>query len=121
LSNPTGILNYNKLNDRDKSYIVKLSGTIIAAILYGVIGGANYANEEITGQPNGRLGFLIWLLVTLALAQVIKMKFNLADMTDMQIFRHGVFVGFLSYLFFWIIFFNVVVCNVNGALCVYEP
>lgn len=108
-ANPTGIFNYSQLNDKDKAYIVKLSGILISAISMGIFSGLNYdpmGDGNIDGVAIGRLGFFVLLVMMLALSQFIKMKFNLSDMTNMQIFRHGIFVGFLSYLFFWTMIFN---------------
>ncbi|MHA2250249.1 MAG: hypothetical protein ACXAD7_07800 [Candidatus Kariarchaeaceae archaeon] len=108
-SSAGGIQNFSQMNDKDKAYLVKLVGTIIAAVISGIICGTQYSEEEgasFGASESGLTGFSIWFGVTLGFAYFIKAKYDLGEMTNQKIFRHGIFIGFLSYIFFWTVFFN---------------
>ncbi len=108
-SNPQGIMNWNKMNDKDKSYLVKLLGVITASIITGIFTGIRYkASHDYTGISNGYLGLIIFLGISAILSYVIKIKFDLSEMTDIQIFRHGIMIGGISFLFFWTIIHNFI-------------
>ena len=116
-SNPQGIRNYSKMNDVDKSYLVKLLGTIFMAFVTGIVTGERYDALNppgYTGISNSSLGFLIWFVTTMVLTFYIRNKFNLADMTDFRIFRHGVAIGFLSFIFFWVVIFQFYLPPIQG-------
>ncbi|MCY3411659.1 MAG: hypothetical protein INQ03_08520 [Candidatus Heimdallarchaeota archaeon] len=108
-SNPQGIRNWSKLNDFDRSYIVKFVGTIIAAIITGIITGLRSKAGADGGFTNGWLGWLIFIVVTGGLTYYIKANYDLKDMTDVRILRHGIFVGFLSYWYFWAVIYNFII------------
>ncbi|MHA2033600.1 MAG: hypothetical protein ACW99A_05420 [Candidatus Kariarchaeaceae archaeon] len=109
ISKTQGIFNFSKMKDKEKSYLVKLIGTIITAFVVGIISAVFYEKDgSYDGQTMGRAGFLIWFLSTLALTYWIKFKYDLSDWNDKRIFRHGVFVGFLNYLFWWTVVFNMI-------------
>lgn len=108
-STPQGIRNYSKMNDFDKSYLVKLLVTITMAFITGIITGTRYDPDNppgYSGLDNGSLGFLIWFITTLIMTYYIKTNFDLSDMTNVRIFRHGVAIGFLSFIFFWVVIFQ---------------
>ena len=103
ISKTQGIFNFSKMKDLEKSYLVKLGGTIIAAFVSGIITGSLYKpNGDFNGTDSTRTGFLIWFLTTLGLTYWIKYKYDLGEWKDVRIFRHGVFIGFINFLFFWI-------------------
>ncbi|MHA2171421.1 MAG: hypothetical protein ACXAB7_16155 [Candidatus Kariarchaeaceae archaeon] len=108
-SSVSGIQNFSKMNDRDKSYLVKLVGTIIAAFIAGIVTGLFYSDSDdasFGGTDSSRFGWLLWLISSIGLSVFIKQKYDLGEMTNVQIFRHGIFVGLLNYIFFWTVIFN---------------
>jgi hypothetical protein len=106
-STPQGIRNYSKMTDIDKAYLVKLLGAMGAAIIAGIVTGVMYAPNE--GAPTGLVGSLLWLATTIGFTFLIKMNFDLGDWTNVRIFRHGVFVGLLTYLYIWVTIFNYII------------
>ena len=107
ISKTQGIFNFSKMKDGEKAYLVKLLGTITTAIIMGFISGLFYP-DTIDGIAIGRLGFFVWFLVTLGLTYWVKYKYDLSEWNDKRIFRHGVFIGFFHYLFWWTVWFNIV-------------
>ncbi len=104
ISKTQGIFNFSKMKDLEKAYLVKLSGTMIAAVIMGIISGLFY--EKGGSFDSTKVGFLMWFLVTLSLTYWIKYKYDMGEWNDKRIFRHGVFVGFLYYIFFWTVSYN---------------
>ena len=104
---PQGIKNWSKLNDFNKSYLVKLLGTIFVAIITGIITG-NRQLAGVEGITNGWLGLLILIGTLVGFSFLIKSQFDLSDMTDMRIIRHGILICSLSFLFFWVVVFNFI-------------
>jgi len=102
----SGIQNYAQMTDKDKSYLLKMLGTILVAILSGIITGSMYNSGSTS---TGAIGFSIWLASLLGFSAFIKFQFDLREMTDVQIVRHGILVGFFMYLFFWTVIFNYVI------------
>lgn len=113
-SSVQGIQNYSKMNDKDKSYLVKLIGTMIMAVVASIITAIVYQKGQPVGISTGWLGLIIWFVSVLVLSYFIKIKFNLSEMTNMQIIRHGIFVGFLTYLYIWIVLFDYLAKNKLG-------
>lgn len=105
-SNPQGIRNWSKLNDKDRSYLVKLLGIIFVGIIMGFVSGYIYNTQE--NQSSGFLNLFVLLVTIAGLSYYIKKKFDLSDMTNSQIFRHAIMIGSLSYLFFMVVVFNFV-------------
>ena len=109
ISKTQGIFNFSKMKDIEKSYVVKLGGTIIAAVVSGIISGIFYEPEgDFNGTTSTNVGFLIWFITTLGLTYWIKYKYDMGEWNDKRIFRHGIFMGFINYLFFWTVVFNFV-------------
>ncbi len=108
-STEQGIFKYSKMNDKDKSYLVKLIGTLIAAVIAGIITGIIYTPGQPGLLSTGQIGFIIWVIAVLVLSYYIKIKFDLKDMSNQQIIRHGIFLGFLSYIFIWTIIFDYII------------
>lgn len=106
ISKTQGIFNFSKMKDLEKAYVVKLAGTIITAFIMGIISGIFY--EADGNFKSGRTGFAVWFLVTVGLTYWIKYKYDMGEWNDKRIFRHGIFIGFLNYLFFWTVTFNFV-------------
>ncbi len=106
MSTPQGIRNYSKMTDIDKAYLVKLLGTMIAALIAGIISGVTHT--EGGGTSTGLLGWFIWIAVSIGFTILIKIKFDLGDWTNIRIFRHGVFVGLLTYIYIWVTVFNFI-------------
>ena len=107
ISKTQGIFNFSKMKDGEKAYLVKLIGTIVTAMTMGIISGTLYP-DTIDGTTSGRLGFFVWFITTLGLTYWIKFKYDLSDWNDKRIFRHGLFLGFLNYIFWWSVVFNLV-------------
>jgi len=107
ISKEQGIFNFSRMKDGEKSYLVKLIGIILASVIMGFISGVYYP-ETITGSQSGQLGFLVWFLVNLGLTYWVKFKYDLSDWNDKRIFRHGLIVGLLQYLFWWTVIFNII-------------
>ena len=104
-STPQGIFKFDEMNDKDKAYLVKLLAVIIASIFTALITGLRY-EQAATGFTNGWLGLTIFFSTSIGMAYYIKDRFDLADMSNMQIFRHGIAIGFFSFLWIWIIVFQ---------------
>ncbi len=103
----SGIQNFAKMNDKDKAYLVKLIGTIFAAIIAGIISGTQFSpDSSFSASDSATTGWLIWIISTLLLSWFIKFKYNLEGMTNLQIVRHGIMIGLLNYVFFWTVVFN---------------
>ena len=99
---PQGIQHFSKMNDKDKAYMIKLVAILVTAIFAGIITGSIY-------QENGGIaliGFGLWLGVSLISSWYVKMKYDLSSMSNTQIIRHGIALGFLSYIFIWSIIFQ---------------
>ena len=107
-ANPQGIFNYSKMNDIDKSYLVKIIATIILAIFTGIITGFMYEPNS-TAISAGMIGFSLWLIGSVASIYILNLYFDMGDWTSVRVFRHGVFVSLLTYLFFWIVIFNFII------------
>ena len=102
-SNP-GIQNYSEMEDKDKAYLVKLLAVMVASIITGILTGLIYT----PGTSIAGIGFLVFFVVLLVMSFVIKTKFDLSDMNNVQIIRHGIMVCFLIFLFFWTTIFQFV-------------
>jgi hypothetical protein len=104
-STPAGILNYDKMEDKDKAYLLKLLASIGLSLISGIITGISF--DE--GANIWWLGFLLFFGVQAGSIPILKSRFDLKEMTDMQIFRHGIFVGLLMYIFFWTVIFDFLI------------
>ena len=105
-STPQGIRNYSKMTDIDKAYLVKLLGTMGAALIAGIISGTTHT--EGAGTTTGLWGWALWLVASIGFTFLIKFKFDLGDWSNIRIFRHGVFVGLLTYIYIWVTVFNYI-------------
>lgn len=105
-STPAGILNYDKMEDKDKAYLLKLLASIVLSLIAGLITGIAF-EPKVTNL--WWLGFLLYIGVQAGSIPVLKSRFDLHEMTDMQIFRHGIFVGLLMFIFFWTVVFDFLI------------
>ena len=109
-ANLSGIQHYSKLKDKEKAYIIKFSGIIIASIIAGIISGVFYdKNGAFNAQASGRTGLLIWLLTNVGLSVYVRKKFDLEPTTFWAVFRIAIFVGFFNYIFIWAVVFNFII------------
>jgi hypothetical protein len=92
------------MEDKDKAYLVKLLTILVMAFFTGILTGSIYPE---TGNI-GRLGILIFLAASVGSSFFVKSKYDLSEMSDVQILRHGVIVTFLTYIFFWVTIFQFV-------------
>lgn len=109
-----GIQNYSKMNDKDKSYLVKLIGTMIMSVVASIVTAIVYQKGQPAGISTGWIGLIIWIISVLGFSYYIKIKFNLTEMSNSQIIRHGIFVGFLTYIYIWIVLFDYFAKNKLG-------
>ena len=102
---PQGIFNYSKMNDRDKSYLVKLLGSLVLGVIAGITTGIIYTPGR-EGITTGWIGLLIFIVGFGLLSWYINEIYDLQEMSTQQIIRHGIFVSFLSYLWLWVVIFQ---------------
>lgn len=100
-----GIQNFNKMEDKDKVYLIKLFVIIMGAILSGIITGLTYNGEGNTWV----IGFGIFILLEILISYFLKTKYDLGEMTNSQVFRIGIVIGLLTYIFLWTVIFNFIV------------
>ena len=105
-STPQGIRNFSKMTEIDKAYLVKLLGTMAAAVIAGIISGVTHT--EGGGTSTGLWGWFIWLIASIGFTILIKFKYDLGDWNNIRIFRHGIFVGLLTYIYLWVTVFNYI-------------
>lgn len=105
-ASPGGIQNFSEMDDKNKAYLVKLLSIMVLGVIIGFVTGTTY--DPGNSSP-GSIGFLSFIFVELGLSYLVKRKYDLRDMSDTQIFRHGIALSLLIYIFIWAIIFNFLI------------
>lgn len=109
-ANLSGIQHYSKLKDKDKAYIIKLSGILIASVIAGIISGVFYDKSgAFNARASGWTGLFIWIFTNVGLSLYVRKKFDLEPTTFWAVFRIAIFTGFFNYIFIWTVIFNYII------------
>ena len=57
------------------------------------------------------MGDWFWNIYIIRNSYFLKSKYDLGEMTNSQIFRIGIVIGLLTYIFLWTVIFNFIVAN----------
>ena len=107
-TSPGSILQFKTFDNKNKSYIVKLSSAILFGSISGIVGGIIYTPDSGSALI-ALIGFSLFFLQSIGISFLVNYIYKLSPWTPIRIWRHAILSAFFLFFFFWILLFNFIV------------